>query len=139
MTAASLARLVPQRFCVPSRGEWYSMARVVLAMSGGVDSSVAAHLLLQQGHEVIGVFMRHGEESVESCDVDDGLQRGEVTARTERDRDDSGVSHGLAQEVADAIGRHVLSAEAIFADDTPISACGVTYCFSGKCGKTSSS
>ena len=48
------------------------MARVVLATSGGVDSSVAAHLLLEQGHEVIGVFMRHGEESAESCDVGDG-------------------------------------------------------------------
>ena len=34
------------------------MSRVVLAMSGGVDSSVAAHLAQAGGHEVIGLFMR---------------------------------------------------------------------------------
>ena len=49
------------------------MARIVVAMSGGVDSSVAAALLKEQGHEVIGIMLRLWSEpgSIE----DEGLER----------------------------------------------------------------
>lgn len=49
------------------------MARIVVAMSGGVDSSVAAALLKEQGHEVIGIMLRLWSEP----DVveDDGIER----------------------------------------------------------------
>jgi tRNA-uridine 2-sulfurtransferase len=49
------------------------MARIVVAMSGGVDSSVAAALLKEEGHEVIGMMLRLWSEP--GVIEDDGVVR----------------------------------------------------------------
>jgi tRNA-specific 2-thiouridylase len=43
-----------------------SKHRIVVGLSGGVDSAVTAHLLKQQGHEVVGIFMKNWEDDDDS-------------------------------------------------------------------------
>ena len=51
-----------------------SKGKVLLAMSGGVDSSVAAALLQRDGYDVVGCFMRLGsDDSLEAADGYDNL------------------------------------------------------------------
>ena len=59
--------------------------RVVVAMSGGVDSSVAAALLAARGYEVIGMMMRlwsePGRESTNRCCTPDSMAQARQVAR----------------------------------------------------------
>ncbi len=80
-----------------------SKGRVLVAMSGGVDSSVAASLLVDQGYEVIGATMQVWDYT--SCDITEG----NGTCCSSLDVDD-------ARSVADRLGIpfYVLNCEAKF-------------------------
>jgi tRNA-specific 2-thiouridylase len=80
-----------------------SKGKVLVAMSGGVDSSVAAALLVEQGYEVVGATMQVWDYS--TCDIDEGSG----TCCSSQDVDD-------ARDVADRLGIpfYVLNCEAKF-------------------------
>jgi len=77
--------------------------RVLVAMSGGVDSSVAAALLVEQGYDVVGVTMQVWDYS--TCDIEEG----NGTCCSSIDVDD-------ARSVADRLGFpfYVMNVEAKF-------------------------
>ncbi len=66
-----------------------SKGKIIVAMSGGVDSAVAAGLLMEEGYEVIGVNLRTWEYEAPSCDT---TKKSCCSPEDIRDARDTGLS-----------------------------------------------
>lgn len=62
-----------------------AMPRVVVGLSGGVDSSIAAYMLKQQGYDVVGIYMRNWTETTglakSNCPFDEDVDFAMLVAR----------------------------------------------------------
>ncbi len=76
-----------------------SKGKVLVAMSGGVDSSVAAAMLVRDGHEVVGCFMRLGSPG-ETLDDVSGVADGDASSQSCATAD--GASCGASRPAAPA-------------------------------------
>lgn len=72
------------------------MKKVIVGLSGGVDSSVAVHMLLEQGYEVEALFMRNWDSTLNKDVLGNPELEDEICSQ-ERDYQD-------AKKVADALG-----------------------------------
>lgn len=84
------------------------LTKVIVGMSGGVDSSVSAYLLLQQGYQVEGLFMKNWEED----DNDEYCAAAEDMADAQKVCDSLGIplhTVNFAAEYWDNVFEHFLS------------------------------
>jgi tRNA-specific 2-thiouridylase len=106
-------------------GSTETRERIVVAMSGGVDSSVAAAMLAEDGVEAIGVTMRLSESGSRCCSLEDADDARRVAERL-------GIRFYVAN-YAEAFGREVIEefADAYLAGRTPIPcvACNKSFKF----------
>ena len=73
--------------------------RVVLGLSGGVDSAVAAYLLKQQGYEVIGVFMRNWDSQLNNDILGNPTNDNDICPQEQDYNDAKAVAKHLGIEI----------------------------------------